>query len=140
MLTDNVAIYLGELTIGIHWFLVPPVCPQVPYKISLPRPVHFFLAFQTTSLYKIYNNRFPFYQRLATIIIPRVWAVHSKRHDENVFGCLRQMNCLGPSLHDHISKSSKEFLERSRKLRFASYEGNREWIWKYGPLISTDLA
>jgi hypothetical protein len=62
--------------------------------------------------------------------IPRVWAIHSRGHDENVFGCLRLMRCeeagkkffsiLAPglSLHDRAAQRNDCFYELDRGFRY----------------------
>jgi hypothetical protein len=61
--------------------------------------------------------------------VPRVWAIHSRGHDENVFGCLSLMECAvegemffasavpDASEHDQIVRQNDVFRELERSFR-----------------------
>jgi hypothetical protein len=61
--------------------------------------------------------------------VPRVWAIHSRGHDENVFGCLSLMDCVvegemffasavpDASEHDQIVRQNDVFRELERSFR-----------------------
>src|SRR5204862_1950834 len=61
--------------------------------------------------------------------IPRVWAIHSRGHDEKVFGCLQLMGCVEASkmffisavsdvsVHDQITRRNERFYELRRSFR-----------------------
>jgi hypothetical protein len=64
--------------------------------------------------------------------IPRVWAIHSRGHDEKVFGCLGLMRCedasyaffkalaLDSSRHDQEARRNDCFYELNRRFRYPS--------------------
>jgi hypothetical protein len=67
--------------------------------------------------------------------VPRVWAIHSRGHDENVFGCLSLMDCVeagkmffiyaapGFSVHDQAVRENDLLLETDRSFRYPGMKG-----------------
>jgi hypothetical protein len=65
---------------------------------------------------------------------PRVWAVHSRGHDNTVFRCLELMNCVdasnmfftatasGDNSHDKLAKRTELFYELRRDYRYSPME------------------
>jgi len=66
---------------------------------------------------------------------PRVWAIHSRGHDGNVFRCLKLMNCeesskafftitvSGVNMHDTLARSNELFYKLHRDFRYPPLEG-----------------
>jgi hypothetical protein len=67
--------------------------------------------------------------------VPRVWAIHSRGHDEKVFGCLSLMGCMeagrmfftsavpGFSVHDQVVRGNILLDEMDRSFRYPGMKG-----------------
>jgi hypothetical protein len=70
--------------------------------------------------------------------VPRVWAIHSRGHDENVFGCLSLMGCVDAgkmffisavpafSAHDQAARENDTFCRLARSFRLRTVKGAEE--------------
>jgi hypothetical protein len=68
---------------------------------------------------------------------PDVWAIHSRGHDETVFGCLKHMGCVDNSnnfftslklkenMHDELCRRNKVFSKLGRNFRYSKSVAER---------------
>jgi hypothetical protein len=71
---------------------------------------------------------------------PDVWAIHSRGHDETVFGCLKHMGCVDNSnnfftslqlkvnIHDELCQRNKVFSELGRNFRYSKSAAEQQGV------------